>query len=402
MDSVALYLHVPFCRHKCPYCDFNAYSGLERLIGPFVEALEREICNWSLLLSGRAVPTIFLGGGTPSLLPGAELARLLTACRNAFAVSSDVEVTLEANPGTLDLPRLQAYRQAGVTRLSLGAQSFHDPELRWLGRDHTAGQTREAVSLARVAGFENLSLDLIFGLPGQTLAAWQDSLDEALALRPEHVSCYALTVEEGTPLARRVASGRDPAPDPDLQADQYQVAEDLLKAGGFVHYEISNWARPGYECRHNMTYWRNEPYVGLGPGAHSYFAGYRFSTVRSPGAYIRAMARGGDTAMRRTGDTAISGVGDEAMRRASPIAESEFVDPKTDLFDTLTQGLRLVEGVDLRAARRRHGPFDERVFEPLRDGGLVDREGDWARLTRRGRLLANEVSLAIMEALGLP
>lgn len=376
MPSAALYVHVPFCLHKCPYCDFNAYSGLGRLIEPFVEALCREIVSYS----GLHVPTISFGGGTPSLLSGAQLTEVLKSCRSCLDIAPDAEISLEANPGTLDLPLLEAYREAGVNRLSFGAQSFHNNELRWLGRDHTADQTRNAVAVARKAGFENLSLDLIFGLPGQTLHAWEESLVQALSLAPDHLSCYALTVEDHTPLGRRVSSGRTPAPDSDVQADQYELAQDLLDQAGFVHYEISNWARPGYESRHNMTYWRNEPYVGVGPGAHSYFEGRRFSTVRSPGEYIRRVARPHPLG--------------EGIPAGAPIAEIEVVDPKTDLFDTLTQGLRLIAGVDLATVRQRHGAFDKTVFDRL--DGLVEQEGTVVRLTRRGRLLANEVSLALM------
>jgi len=378
MPSAALYVHVPFCLHKCPYCDFNAYSGLGRLIEPFVEALCREIAVYA----GLYVPTISFGGGTPSLLSGAQLTEVLDSCRSCLDIAPDAEISLEANPGTLDLPLLEAYREAGVNRLSFGAQSFHKSELRWLGRDHTAQQTRDAVAMAREAGFTNLSLDLIFGLPGQRASQWEASLQEALGLRTDHVSAYALTVEEGTPLGRRVASGRMLAPDSDMQADMYERAEDLLDEAGFVHYEISNWARPGYESRHNMTYWRNEPYVGVGPGAHSYFEGRRFSTVRSPGEYIRRVARPHPLPLG------------EGIPAGAPIAEIEVVDPKTDLFDTLTQGLRLIAGVDLATVRQRHGAFDKTVFHRL--DGLVEQEGTVVRLTRRGRLLANEVSLALM------
>lgn len=380
MRSAALYVHVPFCLHKCPYCDFNAYSGLGRLIPAFVEALCREIAGYS----GLHVPTIFFGGGTPSLLSGAHLTRILDTCRQSLEIATDAEISLEANPGTLEFPLLQAYRAAGVNRLSLGAQSFHKGELRWLGRDHTAEQTREAVAIARAAGFANLSLDLILGLPGQSLAAWEESLRHAVALAPDHLSCYALTVEDHTPLGRRVSAGRTPAPDSDVQADMYERAEDFLCRAGYRHYEISNWARPGYECRHNLTYWRNEPYVGVGPGAHSYFQGRRFSTVRLPGEYIRAVSRAEVRPLPR-GD---------GIPAAAPIAEIEIVDPKTDLFDTLTQGLRLISGVDLAKVRRRHGSFDETAFDRM--DGLVERVGDVVRLTPRGRLLANEVSLALM------
>lgn len=393
VTAVSLYIHVPFCAHKCPYCDFNAYSGLGRLIEPFVAAVQQEARNWAPLLEGATVETISFGGGTPSLLTSAQIASIIETCAQAYTLAGEVEISLEANPGTLSSEKLLGYRAVGVNRLSLGAQSFDRTELRWLGRDHTADQTARAVEMARDAEFESLNLDLILGLPGQPLSRWEATLRSALALGPDHLSCYALTVEEGTPLARSVASGRAQEPDPDLAADHYLLTEEVLAAAGFGHYEISNWARPGHESRHNTTYWLNEPYVGLGPGAHSYFGGYRFSSVRSPGKYLRAAA----------GRVLAGGPLEQAIRQASPIADLEVVDEATDLFDTVTQRLRLVrDGVGLDTVCARHGDVAVDGLRPTLDRliehGLLEGMGDRFRLTQRGRLLSNEVFLALLEA----
>ncbi|GAG27108.1 unnamed protein product, partial [marine sediment metagenome] len=259
------------CQSKCSYCDFNSYAGLESLIEPYVGALLAEMGLWREPTQHMRVATVFLGGGTPSLLPLAEVEHIMTALRQRFRLAANAEVSFEANPGTVDCPYLEGLRSLGVNRLSLGVQSFHDDELATLGRIHTAAQAREAYHTARLAGFDNVNLDLIYDLPRQTMTAWQYTVREAVALRPDHLSLYALTLEEGTPLADDVARGRLPPPDADLAADMYLWAEDALAAAGYQHYEISNWALPDRECRHNLAYWLNEPYLGLGAGAHSCF-----------------------------------------------------------------------------------------------------------------------------------
>ena len=248
-DALALYLHIPFCQRRCRYCDFNTYAGREALFVPYAAALAQEIRRAG---QGERVATIFVGGGTPSVLPLALITDLLGACRAAFAVDAEAEISLEANPGTVDAFKLAGLRRLGVNRLSLGVQSAHADELVLLGRIHTFAQAVQAVRMARAAGFENLSLDLIYGLPAQTLARWAATLQAALDLAPDHLSAYCLTLEAGTPLAADVAAGRVPAPDPDRAAEMYEQAEAILAAAGFVHYEISNWARPDFQCRHNQ------------------------------------------------------------------------------------------------------------------------------------------------------
>ncbi len=297
----SVYVHIPFCTVRCAYCDFNTYAGLEGLMPAYVDALCREIrqVGASAPDGPLLVDTVFLGGGTPSLLAVDQASDILQAIRETFAMSPDAEVTLEANPGTVDADRLLDLRGLGFNRISFGVQSAHESELRLLDRLHTFGQAVEAVHMARSAGFQDVNLDLIYGIMRQTLTMWQTTIDRALELEPDHLSLYALTLEHGTPMQARVEQGLLPEPDPDLAADEYEWAEQALQAAGFVHYEISNWARadpadnPGqcrHACRHNLQTWRNAPYLGFGAGAHGFAAGWRYADVRSPQAYIRAMA----------------------------------------------------------------------------------------------------------------
>ncbi len=290
MDVVSLYVHIPFCRSKCAYCDFNSYAGLEYLFEPYVQALAREIGLTGEGLSWQT-KTIYLGGGPPTVLPLSLLEKVLSALCQAFQVAADVEITVEANPGTVDSNYLTGLLNLGVTRLSLGVQSFDDGLLRLLERIHTAAEAVESYNLARQAGFANINLDLIYGIPHQTLEHWRTTLREAIHLQPDHLSLYALTLEEHTPLAQRVARGEIPHPDDDLAADMYILAEEVLAEAGYIHYEISNWAGPisniqsqisNHKCQHNLTYWRNQPYLGFGAGAHSYFGGRRWHNVLSP------------------------------------------------------------------------------------------------------------------------
>lgn len=397
-QMVALYVHVPFCRARCAYCDFNTYAGLDDLMPAYAVAVCREIEAAGKRWGRLAVPTVYFGGGTPSLLPLNLLADILHASRITFYVLRDAEVTLEANPGSVTVAYLRGLRELGVNRLSLGVQSAHADELRLLGRMHTWEQVVETVRRARKAGFINLNLDLIFGLPGQSLARWQETLEAALALAPEHLALYSLTVEEGTPLAQRIATGDLPAPDEDLTAEMYEAAEERLAEAGFEHYEISNWARQnqrvgegarqrtrsakkriesahrqlGFQCRHNLVYWRNEPWLGFGAGAHSWMEGKRWVNVRHPREYIAALEAG-----------------------RSPVVEVEAIDRRTEMGETMMLGLRLAEGVSDARFRARFGAGLEETFgaelAELRDLGLLEWDGVAARLTARGRLMGNQV-----------
>ncbi|MGH2585560.1 MAG: radical SAM family heme chaperone HemW, partial [Dehalococcoidia bacterium] len=325
---MSLYLHIPFCDHKCSYCDFNSYAGLDRLMPAFTEALVRELRLWAPRLRGRRVPTVFFGGGTPSLTPLPDLARITQTIRAEYRLDPEAEISLEANPGTVDLAYLRGLREIGINRLSIGVQSLDDGELRMLDRIHDAGTAIEAYEAARAAGFDNVNLDLIFGVAGQTLAGWERTLRRAIALAPEHLSLYALTIEEGTALAAQIARGIAPEPDADLQAAMYERTQDLMAAAGYEHYEISNWCRPGFECRHNLVYWQDGEWLGLGPGAHSHLDGRRFAVVRSPGAYIDRVAQA-------------NGRGSRAVERTPQIDWEETPDEATARADAAILALRL-------------------------------------------------------------
>ena len=285
-DPFALYVHIPFCTAKCTYCDFNSYAGQDSLMAAYTDAVVREAGLWAHHLAGRKAETVFFGGGTPSLLPIDLMERIVAALRDRFDLDAAAEISLEANPGSVDLAHLEGLRAAGFNRISFGVQSFHDEELRQLERIHDAHEVEDAVGWAGAAGFENINLDLIYGLAGQSLAAWKTNLETGLALTPAHLSLYALTLEEGTPLTRDVGRGRSAGPDLDLQADMFEWSRERLAAAGFRYYEVSNWARPGRECRHNLVYWRNGDWLGLGAGAHSHLAGERFAAAASPSRYI--------------------------------------------------------------------------------------------------------------------
>ncbi|MEZ4518227.1 MAG: radical SAM family heme chaperone HemW [Chloroflexota bacterium] len=330
MDSHALYIHIPFCRHRCTYCDFNTYTTVRELQVPYVTALIREIrqVGVSAQQSGEqlSVHSVFFGGGTPSLLTAAEVGDILSAVHESVALAPNAEITLEANPTTVDKSYLVALREAGVNRLSYGVQSALAGELELLGRDHDFETAVRALQTARAAGFDNVNLDLIYGLPGQTVSDWEKSVTAALAIRPEHLSFYCLTIEPGTPMQRWLQNGTIAPPDGDVAADQYQLAGDLLAAEGYEHYEISNWALPDHECRHNLTYWRDEPYLGLGAGAHGYAGGYRYQIVRQPRVYIRRM------------ENEPPGV----FPLSAAVAESHVVDRPEAMSDMVITQLRLL------------------------------------------------------------
>ncbi len=376
----ALYVHVPWCRHVCPYCDFNVYATASAPEDDDLEAYRAELAAWTARpgLHGRGIDTVHLGGGTPSLLKPDTVGALLDAVR-AAGLAPDAEVTLEANPGTVSADSLAGYRAAGVTRLSLGAQSFQPALLRTLGRDHSPDDTRAAVVLARAAGFANLSLDLIFAVPGQSLDDWEDDVTQALALTTEHVSAYALTWEEGTPFHAWRARGRLVAVDDDLESAMADIAAHRLADAGLERYEISSWARPGFASRHNTHYWDGTDYLGIGPGAHSFHAGpgaRRWWNVRRPDRWRAAVARDG---------TAVEG--EERLTGAQE--RSEF----------LITGLRRIAGVDLAEFERRfavpaHVAFPQLAH--LERERLIERRGERLRLTARGLRFADTVGAVLV------
>jgi oxygen-independent coproporphyrinogen-3 oxidase len=394
MTCVSLYIHVPFCIHRCGYCDFNTYAGLQGLIPAYSQAVCRELEFVSAYrVEKYPIHTVYFGGGTPSLLYPELLAGILRIIKEKFDLSPSAEISLEANPGTLSLEYLAQIRKLGVNRLSLGMQSAQPHELRLLERQHSYEDVIQAVGWARKAGFENLNLDLIFGLPNQELSSWQASLEAALALQPDHLSLYSLTLEHGTPLQHQVSNGTLPLPDTDLAADMYEIGRERLKHAGFAHYEISNWAKDGdngevYLCKHNLQYWYTLPYIGIGAGAHSFIDHYRSVNISSPKAYIKRInhTRGWISARDQT-------------FRSPAIVETSFIDREEEMGEAMMMGLRLVQvGVSNQEFTKRYGISLQDKFGPqinrLVTSGLLEWVGplaDQLRLTMRGQLLGNRV-----------
>jgi putative oxygen-independent coproporphyrinogen III oxidase len=363
--SAGIYVHVPFCLSRCGYCDFNAYAGLGHLRSRYVGALIREAELVSPGWAGEEFVSVFLGGGTPTTLDTADLEGVLRCLRDRFVLAPDAEVTIEANPDTLDALKLKRLLEAGFTRLSMGAQSFEPKVLEALERTHHPDAVRRAFREARAAGFANVSLDLIYGAQGETLGSWESTLREAVDLGPEHVSAYALTIEPSTPLGRKIQAGRTSPPDPDLQADMFLLACRLLGEDGYRHYEVSNWARPGFECVHNLGYWERRPYVGLGAGAHGFRGDRRWWNVRPPEEYLARV---------ESGRTAVAG--------------EEHLGPSDAVLEEVFLRLRLLQGVPSSSVEADRA-------EPLVETGLLeDHEGTYVP-TDRGMLLLNEVVLAL-------
>ena len=398
-EGISLYVHVPFCLSKCPYCDFNTYQGIESQFGDFLAAVMQEIAAWSGVLGRPTVNTIFLGGGTPSYLPDGDVARILDRIARHYDVRADAEITAECNPNDLTPEKCAEIRAAGVNRVSIGVQSMDNDLLAMLGRRHDAAEAARALERCRRAGIDNVNLDLMYGLPQQSLDQWQDTVARVVALAPEHLSLYSLTLEEGTPLRRWVQQGRLPEPDPDLAADMYDHARAALAAGGYHHYEISNWTLPGLESEHNLAYWRNLQWVGVGPGAHSSLrvgeagSACRFWTVRSPREYARLARAWADGTADDGPWPAIT----EGRIAAVPTVDgSEVSDEATTAAETMFLGLRLLDGMDIAAASTRVG-IDlldryRRELEGLTEDGLLMWEGDTRlRLAEQAYLVANQV-----------
>ncbi|HEX3053290.1 MAG TPA: radical SAM family heme chaperone HemW [Aggregatilineaceae bacterium] len=380
-QALAVYLHIPFCQTRCSYCAFNTYTGQSSRIVPYMRALTREIQRVTQDRRDSAL-SLYFGGGTPSLVPVSELQLTLQTCAKAFSLSSDVEITLETNPGTVDRPYLDDLRHAGVNRLSIGLQSAHASELQLFARGHTVDDVRTTVHLARLSGFENVNLDLIYGVPHQTLRMWQISLQTALDLNPDHLSLYGLGIEPDTPLERWINQGDLPIPDSDLAADMYEWASEVLLNLGYVQYEISNWARPGCESRHNLHYWRNFSYLGFGAGAHGYAARTRYSNVLHPAHYIQRIESQLDPL-----PFPLSAAADEVLT----------IDSSQEMSEMMLMSLRLLqEGLSLSVFHTRFGQELWNVYgsqlDRLIEFGLLERTPDArVRLTQRGRLLGNQV-----------
>ncbi len=360
---LGVYVHIPFCATRCDYCDFATWTDRAHLMDGYVDACVADL-ERRMSAEPRAATSVFFGGGTPSLLPAAGLTRILDAVRRV----DGAEVTVECNPDAVDPEQLEVLAAGGVNRLSFGVQSLAPHVLAALGRTHDPAGVERAVRAARDAGFEHVNLDLIYGTPGESVDDWRRSLDGVLTLAPDHVSAYALTVEPGTPLGRAVVAGGRAAPDDDDQAEKYEIADDVLRDAGFEWYEISNWARPGGECRHNLLYWARDDYLAIGAAAHGHAGGRRAWNLRTPERYIAAV---------RSGATVEAG--------------HEVLDAEARAGESVLLGIRTRTGVPMT-------PALAPAAAALAEDGLVEARPDRVVLTRRGRLLASDVTVRLLAA----
>jgi oxygen-independent coproporphyrinogen-3 oxidase len=373
---LGLYIHIPFCKSKCAYCDFYSLAGCEAKMDDYVAALTAHLAETAPMAAHHTVDTVYFGGGTPSYLGPERMRKLLQAVKRYYHVDKHAEITMEANPESVDKAMLTHLRRAGVNRLSLGVQSACDSELAALHRPHSFAQVKAAVDAARKAKLKNLSLDLIYGLPGQDPESWHNSVEEILALNPEHLSCYGLKVEEGTPLAGRVARGEQ-LPDDDAQADMYLWMVDRLAAAGYYQYEVSNFAKKGRESHHNLRYWLMREYIGFGPGAHSDFGGRRYSYLKDLEGYIDGVLKGGRI-----------------------IEESNLIPQRERSGEYLMLGLRTSRGIEEWEYRREFFMnFDpiETKLEFYEAQGWAERKDRRWRLTPKGLLLSNQLIGELLE-----
>lgn len=373
MNPAGLYLDFPFCLARCSFCAFNIQGYREGLAERYLAALRREIGLYAKdrVWRDRVVTSLYFGGGTPTLYPPSDLVGLLSLCRETFPVAADAEVTLEAHPATIDLSKLGPLREGGINRLSMGVQSFSDEHLEALGRHHTADAARRAFHAARAAGFTNIGIDLIYGLPGASFEDWGESLDSAIALSPEHLSLYGLSIEEGTLFRKKEKEGRFSLPSEADVILLYQTAQKRLEAAGYAQYEISNFARPGFACRHNLLYWDRNESLGLGLSAHSYFDHEHRANTDSLPDYLDRVASG-----------------------RLPIAETEKIDSGAALKERIIFGLRKTEGIPIRLFDRDRSL--EKISRRLVEEGFLIEEKERLRLSSKGMLLADEVAVAFL------
>jgi oxygen-independent coproporphyrinogen-3 oxidase len=380
---MGVYVHIPFCARKCYYCDFHSIvvgdpASFREVANNYLLSVRREALIYRSELGSQALSSLFLGGGTPSLVPAQALADLISFLLDALPFDSEPEVTIEANPHSLTDQGVALLREAGVNRVSLGVQAFQNSLLRSLGRLHQAHDVTTSVQLLKNNGINNISLDLMYGLPGQTIQNWRESLERAVDLEPQHLSCYSLILEEGTPFASWEAKGLLDLPTDDQQAEMYELARRLLRQAGYEHYEISNFAKSGYQSTHNLLYWENLPFVGLGSGATGYLRGQRYTNVANVGQYIESLAQG-----------------------ERPIAQVDQVSLEQEMEETMMVGMRLLRGVDEREFTARFGQSFFRIFgeeiQELLKRGLVEYVEGFLRVTERGLYLENQVSAAFLK-----
>ncbi len=373
-DGMGLYLHVPFCLHKCPYCSFYSVAAGLELTNRYVEAIKQQITQFAACkeTQSRPLTTIFFGGGTPSILPAEILRELLQECLHHFPSATEMEISIEVNPATIDMQGLEILQRAGFNRLSIGIQSLNDRELKILGRPHSSADAIHTVRLAREAGFANISIDLMYGLPDQDIMSWQDTLRKALTLAPEHLSLYELTIEKNTNFFRQLTKGNLQLPPEDDVLAMMEVTQQLITAAGLIRYEISNYAPPDFQCRHNINYWHNGAYIGLGPGAVASLDGTRYTSVADVEQFCDLLKNGQE-----------------------PWQEKETLEIETRFRETVIMGLRMTQGVSLDALRMRFdidaAAYYGTTLTRLISQELLKLDDERLRLTEQGLLLANTV-----------
>ncbi|HEX2925734.1 MAG TPA: radical SAM family heme chaperone HemW [Ruminiclostridium sp.] len=371
-DKAGLYIHVPFCGSKCNYCDFNSYTGKLNLADNYFASMKEEIKHYEAEMRYYLIDTIFIGGGTPSIVDERYISEILEECRSVFNISPDCEINIESNPGTLNTEKLKAYRKAGINRISMGLQAYQNDLLAYLGRCHNHSDFIESVKNAKAAGFSNINADVIFGIPGQTMDAWKETLRQLIQLDINHISAYSLKIEEGTKFGSMEEAGKLTAVDDELDREMYHYAIDFLDENGLKQYEISNFAKDGFECKHNLTYWKCVDYLGLGAGAHSYLKDIRFCNEISVEGYIDYLNHG-----------------------EKPVDERFALEFTDKMSEYMFLGLRLTRGV---TGAEFHELFNQDMFSKYADAfsrlegrKLIEIKGDSVRLTRLGLDLANQV-----------
>ena len=367
-----LYLHLPFCSSKCPYCSFVSFAGMEQVMPRYTKAVELELAMQGHQVKEAVIETVFIGGGTPTILPTGLLLALLDAIRKNFSLSAQAEISIEANPGTVTRESLTRLLHAGINRISLGIQSFNDLELYMLGRRYRQSVARQAVLSAKAAGFDNLSIDLIYGVPGQTPETWRQTLEESLSHEPQHLSCYQMTIEDGTPFADMMERGEIALPGEEDIEMMDEMTVEVCRSAGLRHYEISNFTRSGRECRHNINYWRNGDYYAVGSGAVNCIAGRRQRRIEDPVAYCRMVENG-----------------------RSPVIEEENLDRESSFRESVVIGMRMLDGVCRADLVDRYGidvqEYYGGLLGKLQGGGLIELSPTHLRLTDNGRRVANTV-----------
>ena len=377
MSNPGIYLHIPYCLHKCGYCDFNSHPENREEEEVYVSTLMSEIGHYAPQLDGKVISTVFVGGGTPTILPPASLEKILGNIKNHFNLSTDCEITIEANPATIKQETLAEIRSSGFNRISIGVQSFDDEELKLLERVHNEDEIHTTMDRARLAGFNNLSIDLMFSLPNQTPDKWMSNLQKALKKKPDHISAYGLTIEPATAFFKSHERGLLPLPPEETQLEMFQTTNETLQLAGYHQYEISNYARPGFECKHNLNYWDNGDYLGLGAGASSYLNGERFKNTSLPSRYIR-----------------------EVKAEGSAVESTEKLTPLHAMGETIMLGLRRLKGIAIEDFENRFQiSFNKvygKVIDPLISEGLITLNQNHMALSRKGLFLADSVILKFL------